>query len=59
MKNSIMEFLFPWLRIRRIERELDALERIEVARMKQEWRDRQTREILEEFHRPMLFKKFL
>jgi hypothetical protein len=59
MKNPIMEFLFPWLRIRRIERELDAEEKIGVARMKLEWWDRQEKETLREFHRPMLFKKFL
>ena len=55
IKQVIWEFLWPPARLERIIRELDAEERIGVAKMRQEWRAFETRQALKQYHRPMIF----
>ena len=55
--GTVKEFLFPWLRLRRIIRELDAEERIGVARMKQELWRRQSEDAIGKFYEPSRFSQ--
>jgi hypothetical protein len=55
----LIEFLMPWHRLHRIDRELDREERIGIAKMKQELWKSQKRDALHQFHQPMFFKRFL
>ena len=55
----MIEQFMPWMRLKSIERELNAAERIGVTEMKQElWRS-QAREALRKFNEPMFFRRFL
>lgn len=54
-----LEWLFPWRRLQRIERELDAAERVAVWRMKVEWWENERRRLLTEFHKPSLFLRLI
>ena len=57
IKQVIWEFLWPPARLERIIRELDAEERIGVAKMRQEWRAFETRQALKHYYRPMIFSE--
>ena len=57
IKQVIWEFLWPPARLERIIRELDAEERIGVAKMRQEWRASETRQALKQYHRPTIFSE--
>lgn len=56
-KQKILEFFWPPLRIDRIQRQLDAEERIGVFKMKREWDKRESARILSEFHRTPLWEE--
>ena len=54
MIDWAIEALCPWVLIRRIERQLDAKERIAVSKMKVEWWRNERKRLLENFYRPVL-----
>jgi len=49
----------PLAKLRRIERELDAEERIGVAKMNQEWHEFQVREALRRYRQPLIIAQHL
>ena len=55
---NLLDALCPGRRLRRIERQLDAEERVAVARMKAEWMENDRRRILENFQEPLFARRF-
>ena len=53
----MIEWFWPPARLRRIIRELDAEERIGVAKMQQEWRAFETKQACKHYHSPMIFSE--
>jgi len=59
MKFRIVEFFLPWRSLKRIERELDAEERMGAWKMQLEWWKFQEKCIIEEMERPSIFVPLL
>ena len=57
--NKIIEFLCPWIRLRRIERELNAQERAAYGEMYMEYWMNWADNILRETKRPLLIKEVM
>ena len=52
----VKEFFCPWLRLARIERELDAEERVGALKMEIELWERESKRLLEEFYRAPFYE---
>ena len=58
LNRWFLELIFPCIRIKRIERELDSDERLGIGRLKLEHYMFQIDNELENFKKPMLFVKY-
>ena len=59
MIQAIREFLMPWERLDRIQRELNAKEKAAYVPMLLEWIEFQNKVLLEWCDKPLLCKQFL
>ncbi len=57
--QRIAEFLWPPLRLKRIEQEWDADERLQIAKMNLEWMRYQAKIDHEELLKPFAFRKYI